>query len=149
LLKKSTRLNPLHPYAPYSQTEAHLYGSSRLAIHNLATDVQNCAANSPTVFNFTRGNKFFELANHLGNVLVTVSDKKIGVDANSDGTIDYYTADVISAQDYYPGGMLMPGVSIVAEIAISTAFKENERIMIYMAKETLTILAKEFMTQEL
>jgi hypothetical protein len=41
--------------------------------------------------------------------LVTVSDKKIGVDANSDGTIDYYTADVISAQDYYPGGMTMPG----------------------------------------
>jgi RHS repeat-associated protein len=41
--------------------------------------------------------------------LVTISDKKIGVDNNSDGTVDYYEADVISAQDYYPGGMLMPG----------------------------------------
>ena len=51
----------------------------------------------------------YEKGNHLGNVLVTVSDKKIGVDANSDGTIDYYTADVISAQDFYPGGMQMPG----------------------------------------
>ena len=42
-------------------------------------------------------------------MLVTVSDKKIGVDANSDGIIDYYNADVISAQDYYPFGQLMPG----------------------------------------
>jgi hypothetical protein len=61
--------------------------------------------------NFTRGNKLFELNNHLGNVLVTISDKKLGVDANSDGTVDYYTADVVSANDYYPGGMLMPGRS--------------------------------------
>ena len=58
---------------------------------------------------FTRGNKFFELGNHLGNVLVTVSDKKIGVDANTDGAIDYYTADIITATDYYPFGSQMPG----------------------------------------
>jgi RHS repeat-associated protein len=53
--------------------------------------------------------KIFVLANHLQNVLVTISDKKIGVDNNSDGTVDYYEADVISANDYYPGGMAMPG----------------------------------------
>ena len=60
------------------------------------------------VTTFERGRKFFELSNHLGNVLVTVSDRKIRVDANSDGVIDYYTADVISATDYYPFGMNMP-----------------------------------------
>ena len=49
------------------------------------------------------------MSNHLGNVLVTVSDKKIGVDANSDGLIDYYNADIITANDYYPFGSLMPG----------------------------------------
>jgi RHS repeat-associated protein len=38
-----------------------------------------------------------------------VSDKKIGVDANTDGTIDYYNADVTSAQDFYPFGFKMPG----------------------------------------
>jgi RHS repeat-associated protein len=53
--------------------------------------------------------KQLELSNHLGNVLVTVSDKKIGVDNNADGIIDYYTADVISAQDYAPFGSLLPG----------------------------------------
>jgi RHS repeat-associated protein len=42
--------------------------------------------------------------------MVVISDKKIGVDvAPADGIIDYYNADVISAQDYYPFGMTMPG----------------------------------------
>lgn len=62
----------------------------------------------PETSTFTRGNKFFELSNHLGNVLATVSDKKIG-HTSDDTTIDYYNADVVSAQDYYPSGMLMSG----------------------------------------
>jgi hypothetical protein len=52
--------------------------------------------------------KIFELSNHLGNVLVTISDKKLAVSANGT-TVDYYTADVVTAGDYYPGGMQMPG----------------------------------------
>jgi LysM repeat protein len=54
------------------------------------------------------GVKTFVNANHLQNVLVTISDKKLGVSANNT-TIDYYTADVVTANDYYPGGMNMPG----------------------------------------
>ncbi|MEO6720119.1 MAG: hypothetical protein ABIN67_07120 [Ferruginibacter sp.] len=38
-----------------------------------------------------------------------MSDKKIGVDANTDGVIDYYNADVVTANDYFSGGMQMPG----------------------------------------
>jgi hypothetical protein len=49
------------------------------------------------------------LSNHLGNVLVTVSDKKLAVDSDGNGTVDYYNADVVTANDYYPGGMTMPG----------------------------------------
>ena len=37
-----------------------------------------------------------------------MSDEKTGVDLNNDGTIDYYTANVVSANDYYPFGMMMP-----------------------------------------
>jgi hypothetical protein len=40
------------------------------------------------------------LSDHLGNVLVTVSDRKLSVDSNNDGTVDYYTANVITANDY-------------------------------------------------
>jgi hypothetical protein len=35
----------------------------------------------PGIVTFNRGNKFFELSNHLGNVLVTVSDRMIVVGA--------------------------------------------------------------------
>ncbi len=96
------------------QSEMHLYGSSRLgmATQHLAADTGFNLSNgfgSITGRIFTRGEKFFELSNHLGNVLATVSDRRIQVDANSDGTVDSYKADIVSANDYYPFGMLMPG----------------------------------------
>ena len=57
---------------------------------------------------FARGIKLFELTNHLGNVLVTVSDKVIQ-HSSDNVTVDYNIADVVTANDYYPGGMHMPG----------------------------------------
>jgi RHS repeat-associated protein len=97
--------------------EQHLYGSSRLGIYNRNMPIGNTAITTSPIGllgngisgNLVRGNKFFELSNHLGNVLVTVSDKKIGVDANNDGTIDYYNADVVTANDYAPFGMALVG----------------------------------------
>ena len=65
-----------------AQTELHMYGSSRIGIYNVNIDVTNTAIISPTTI-FTRGNKFFELSNHLGNVLVTVSDKKYSIAATT------------------------------------------------------------------
>jgi RHS repeat-associated protein len=91
-----------------TQTELHVYGSSRLGVLNTNLNCLNLGL-KPLQTVFTRGSKIFELSNHLGNVLITVSDKKIGVDANSDGVIDYYNVDVVTANDYFPGGMLMPG----------------------------------------
>jgi RHS repeat-associated protein len=76
-----------------------------LGVLNTSLDVQ--VPVSATNTNFTRGNKFFELSNHLGNVLATVSDKKIPVSSNNT-SIDYYNADVVTATDYYPFGMQMP-----------------------------------------
>jgi RHS repeat-associated protein len=84
------------------------------------------------VFHWKRGGRkfffqsfFFELVNHLQNVLVTVSDKKTPVDdgtytystvtgytkvnSTPDGKVDYHTPDIITANDYYPYGMMMPG----------------------------------------
>ena len=95
-----------------TQTEISMYGSSRLGVWNPNRNVATLAAIDYAAYSstFIRGNKGFELTNHLGNVLVTVSDKKIGVDAApADGIIDYYTADVVTANDYYPFGMARPG----------------------------------------
>jgi RHS repeat-associated protein len=94
-----------------TQNEVHLYGSSRLGVHNVNRRADNMTFVPPanqTSTAIIRGNKFFELCNHLGNVLVTVTDKKIA-HYNANGVIDYYTADVVTANDYYPGGMVMPG----------------------------------------
>ncbi len=50
------------------------------------------------------------MSNHLGNVLVTISDKKIAVPSTTNpNLIAYYTADVVTANDYYPFGMAMLG----------------------------------------
>ena len=57
------------------------------------------------------GSREYELTNHLGNVLVTVNDKKLGVSSNNN-TVDYFNPQVASAQDYYPFGMLQPGRSV-------------------------------------
>ena len=50
---------------------------------------------------------YYELINHLGNVLATVSDQKIPV--LSSGVIDHYLADVNSISVYYPFGSPMAG----------------------------------------
>jgi hypothetical protein len=95
--------------------EQDLYGSSRLGMISNAGTLSNTAQyldhlGSGTLFTFTRGKKLFELTNHLGNVLATVSDKKFGTAVTGiPSQISYYTADVKSAQDYYPFGMEMPG----------------------------------------
>lgn len=51
------------------------------------------------------GDKRFELSNHLGNVLVVVSDKKI---ADNTIAVTKFNPDVLSFSDYYPFGQLVP-----------------------------------------
>jgi RHS repeat-associated protein len=48
------------------------------------------------------------LSNHLGNVLVTVSDRKL-TEGTEGSTASGYRAEVLFASDYYPFGMQMPG----------------------------------------
>jgi len=47
---------------------------------------------------FTRGDKLFELTNHLGNVLSTISDKRYGV-STDDSTVVYFNPDNGKEQD--------------------------------------------------
>lgn len=58
---------------------------------------------------FTRGSKEYFLTDHRGNVVATVSDRKLQVDSNNDGIVDYYVADVVTATDYAPFGAQLPG----------------------------------------
>ncbi|MCR6722091.1 MAG: hypothetical protein NVV59_17795 [Chitinophagaceae bacterium] len=95
------------------QVEKHIYGSSRLGIASQHT-IPDTTMLLATGFGyarksvFIRGAKIFELSNHLGNVLVTVTDRRQQVSAGG-VNVDSYQADVVNANDYYPFGMQMPG----------------------------------------
>jgi RHS repeat-associated protein len=53
------------------------------------------------------GKKEYELSNHLGNVMTTIKDRKLGyrLPGNHGATVDFYLPDVKTATDYYPFGM--------------------------------------------
>lgn len=93
-----------------TQDERYIYGSSRLGMYKYPDVVSGgpddkWASYSGTTFD--RGFRHYELANHLGNVLVTVSDKKFGVPSETNSSVvAYYKPDIRGAQDYYPFGML-------------------------------------------
>jgi RHS repeat-associated protein len=100
-----------------SQTELDIYGSSRLGMWKRTVNVQISPPSDSVAMPlfgkgdsliFTRGNKLFELTNHLGNVLSTISDKRYGV-SGDDSTVTYFNPEVVSSNDYYPFGMLQPG----------------------------------------
>ncbi|MFN3446871.1 MAG: RHS repeat-associated core domain-containing protein, partial [Bacteroidia bacterium] len=67
---------------------------------------------SETNSEFWRGQKRYELSNHLGNVLAVVSDKKTAVYTNTQTpTFSHYSAEVIQATDYSPFGAPLPSRS--------------------------------------
>ena len=103
---------------PVMLSEQHLYGSNRLGILIRSLDVKSTYTPG-TIVTFQRGLKNYELSNHLGNVLVTISDKKTGISTN--GTSAEVAAFVISIID---GGMTIFSPS-TAEGLISKNFFES------------------------
>ena len=96
--------------ATYKETkieEFHIYGSSRLGTLNLQYDTTTNQLQNDQG-KLILGSRNYELTNHLGNVLVVISDKKILLDS-------LFQADVVSANDYYPFGMIIKSRSFVTE----------------------------------
>lgn len=98
---------------PVIWAEQHLYGTSRVGMVNLNIAVPSGpllpGPGAVLAGGFSYGNTVYELNNHLGNVLATISDKKAAVQNGSTGVVSYYVADVVTATDYYPFGMQMVG----------------------------------------
>jgi len=81
-----------------------MYGSSRLGSVILHEKIDSTTVPDSVAFELARGQKRYELNNHLGNVLTTVSDrKKWECDSN------YYHADIINVMDYSPFGAPLAG----------------------------------------
>ena len=78
--------------------EIPIYGSSRLGQYRpFKDDLGQVNKDLKTAL----GQRIYEFSNHLGNVLVTLTDNKVPL------TTDTYKAIVLSASDYYPFGMSM------------------------------------------
>jgi RHS repeat-associated protein len=74
--------------------EQHLYGSSRLGIW------------TPGDWGII-GNRHYELSDHRGNVVATITDRRL--QAGSGTTVDHFIADVATASDTYSFGFEQPG----------------------------------------
>jgi RHS repeat-associated protein len=110
--------------------EFHLYGSSRLGVYEANRLISKRVARDLNLDNqitkneyvietpeevtylfssyqLERGAKRYELANHLGNVLTVISDKKTAVFTGT--MFNYFAAERISATDYSPFGAPLAG----------------------------------------
>jgi RHS repeat-associated protein len=99
----------------YLVSEEHsVYGASRLGLNTRKdTLYKNTVQGAAYTYVFRQlGAKQYELSNHLGNVLTTVTDQKR---PNSSGgtSIDNYNPVIVTISDYYPFGSIMPGRSWV------------------------------------
>jgi RHS repeat-associated protein len=95
----------------YVAQEHSIYGSSRVGVDNRKDTLYMGAVYTPTwggvgTSRRALGLKSFELANHLGNVLVTVSDKPI---YKVSSTTIFFQPEITSSSDYYPFGAPIAG----------------------------------------
>jgi RHS repeat-associated protein len=91
-------------------TEISIYGSNRLGYVDATKDRKGRAQQSD--FYHISGVRKYELSNHLGNVMTVVTDRPVANISNTGNLFtDYYTADFVSSQEYYPFGSLVPGLN--------------------------------------
>ena len=98
-----------------------IYGSKRIGMEQSQSNkemvfipgnffVSGLAVASSANFRNSVNDRSYELSNHLGNVLNTISDRKVVRRATSSSTTSaFFDANVQSASDYYPFGQTLPG----------------------------------------
>ncbi len=79
-----------------------IYGTNRLGMYH--ANKQLPSARPGNMDTLWRGNTEYELTNHLGDVLATITDKKL---IRTEGS-STYSSDLLTAQEYLPFGMHMP-----------------------------------------
>ncbi|AEA42436.1 RHS repeat-associated core domain protein [Fluviicola taffensis DSM 16823] len=92
----------------FFQAEKHIYGSSRLGMHNEPVPMLGSQNTTYTMeyVDHRIGERTYELSNHLGNVLSVISDKAIPHD-DGGGNVDYWLADIRQSTDYSPFGVTL------------------------------------------
>jgi RHS repeat-associated protein len=85
--------------------EQMIYGSSRIGLVNPGINVSSGSTLSTSIFTSRLGIRDFEGMNHLGNVLVVFSDRKIPVASGT--SVASFSTDIITNSDYYSFGSSM------------------------------------------
>ena len=103
---------PGEPSINKAASEFVIYGSSRLGTYSPEYQVYSLQFLGITKNTLTLGYKAYELSNHLGNVLTTISDNYTITPPSGVGGL----VRVLSSQDYYPFGMVMTERSFVEKV---------------------------------
>lgn len=86
------------------EVEYNIYGSSRIGTMQDTIRYDFPTLNTYGMYARYMARRQYELSNHLGNVMATFSDDK-----TFNSTTEQYETAVLSAQNYYPFGMQIPG----------------------------------------
>jgi hypothetical protein len=115
----------------FQLAEWHIYGSSRVGIYKANKPLKYIVDETVTSYTYqTRvkerynGKKQYELSNHLGNVLVTISDRRTAICNEVDSTLRY-EAVVVTATDFYSFGSPLIGRSYQADTLTGYRFAMN------------------------
>ena len=92
----------------YTLTERNIYGSSRLGRNSHKVDLYTALDENPV--NTVLGEKYYELTNHLGNVLAVINDIKYPIEDN--GNVSYFEVHLVSISDYAPFGVQLDGRTV-------------------------------------
>lgn len=107
------RRNPVLPTDELYLSDWTMYGSARIGTSTvpdnlLASNNQPVSWSGPVTF-VNNADKRFELTNHLGNVLATITGEVDYIDTVGMGNWQYTQPQISTVQDYYAFGMLKPG----------------------------------------
>jgi RHS repeat-associated protein len=96
----------------YQLKERHIYGSTRLGMYaESVTLVENPSSETTnTVVN--QGFKYYEMTNHLGNVLTVIHDIKIPLNNGSGPAVSSYRVGIRNSTDYSPFGVELDGRTV-------------------------------------
>jgi RHS repeat-associated protein len=99
----------LGEYRPYEKDAPPTGGGGEAPQDTVPSGKPTASAIGVQLFR-TRGYVHYELMNHLGNVLATITDSKriLLPSFGGAGGGSFYVADIVSLQDYYAFGMAMP-----------------------------------------